>query len=315
MMGKFRKTSGTAGLKALPVAESRHSPLTSSASSLFRPGPLKLAVVAALAVAVVAWYQFLRAEAPAALAPEDDRSRTGPGGPSSSGGAGWLAKKLRTMKKLGVSGSIRRLSTRAEDYSFYVRDLWFDIVHKTDTARAVQLADLDIDSENVLHGGKYAPATSRSFRALMEEMDFPPGSVFVDIGSGKGKTLLLASEYGFKRVVGVEFAGELNEQAKRNWAIYRKGRATSPDFEVVTVDAAKYEIKDDENVFYLFNPFDDVVMNKFIQNIETSLARQPRNIWIIYQNPVNQDVFERHDAYRLLKRFGKHGDTFAVYTR
>ena len=53
MMGKFRKTSGTAGLKALPVAESRHSPITSSASSLFRPGPLKLAVVAALAVDAV----------------------------------------------------------------------------------------------------------------------------------------------------------------------------------------------------------------------------------------------------------------------
>ncbi len=84
---------------------------------------------------------------------------------------------------------------------------------------------------------------------------------------------------------------------------------------MVTVDAAKYAIKDDENVFYLFNPFDDVVMNKFIQNVETSLARQPRNIWIIYQNPVNQDVFERHDAYRLVKRFGKHGDTFAVYAR
>ena len=37
----------------------------------------------------------------------------------------------------------------------------------------------------------------------------PVDSIFVDFGCGKGRALLIASEYNFKSVRGVEFAHEL----------------------------------------------------------------------------------------------------------
>lgn len=253
--------------------------------------PGRLILSTALILAVVAWFQFRRATPSISVVPA---------GGDAGAGTGTLPGGIVIKIENGL---------------FLIQDHWFDVVHGTDTAREVHLADLDIRSEHVERGGRYAPASARSFNAIMKSLDVPPGSVFVDIGSGKGKTLLLASEFGFKRVVGVEFAGELNAQARRNWTIYRKGREANPDFEVVTIDAAEYDIKDDENVFYLFNPFDDVVMNKFLRNLDASLARAPRPIWVIYQNPVNQDVFERHGAFRLVRRFGQRGNTVAIYTR
>src|ERR1700691_5447899 len=40
--------------------------------------------------------------------------------------------------------------------------------------------------------------------------------VFVDLGSGKGRTLLMASDYPFQRIVGVELLPALHETAKGN---------------------------------------------------------------------------------------------------
>ena len=39
---------------------------------------------------------------------------------------------------------------------------------------------------------------------------------FLDIGSGKGRALLLAAEYPFRRIVGVELMPELNSMAEEN---------------------------------------------------------------------------------------------------
>lgn len=308
LFGKLRRDQ-----RQLPARSDAPSPSNPARGRLSAPGRLILST--ALILAVVAWFQFRRATPSISVVPAGGDAGAGTGTLPGGGIMPWLAKKLTTMRELGVAGSIERIVIKIENGLFLIQDHWFDVVHGTDTAREVHLADLDIRSEHVERGGRYAPASARSFNAIMKSLDVPPGSVFVDIGSGKGKTLLLASEFGFKRVVGVEFAGELNAQARRNWTIYRKGREANPDFEVVTIDAAEYDIKDDENVFYLFNPFDDVVMNKFLRNLDASLARMPRPIWVIYQNPVNQDVFERHGAFRLVRRFGQRGNTVAIYTR
>jgi SAM-dependent methyltransferase len=149
----------------------------------------------------------------------------------------------------------------------------------------------------------------------MDTLDFPSESVFVDLGSGKGKTLLMAAGYGFKRVVGVEFSPELCEIAKSNWSIYRQGSETDPAFEIVNTDVVDYAVKDDENVFFMFHPFDDVVMDKVIQNVEASHERAPRKIWIIYYNPVFQDLLEGRGTFRRVSRTGQRGGSFAVYVR
>src|SRR5690348_8785344 len=48
--------------------------------------------------------------------------------------------------------------------------------------------------------------------------DLNPGvaDVFVDLGSGKGKALLIAGQLSFKRVIGVELDQELSESARSN---------------------------------------------------------------------------------------------------
>ena len=85
---------------------------------------------------------------------------------------------------------------------------------------------------------RYQPSDPDDFRSLVEALPFDlTDYVFVDLGSGKGRILLLASRYPFRGVVGVEFAHELNEVAERNIALSANHRRRCHDVRTVTAGA------------------------------------------------------------------------------
>ena len=147
----------------------------------------------------------------------------------------------------------------------------------------------------------------------MNTIDFPSDSVFVDLGCGKGKVLLMASEYGFKRIVGVEFSHELCQDAKKNLFIYRKKVGVDMNVSIIESDVVDYEIEDDENVFFMFNPFDEVVMSKVLSNINMSLEKKPREIWLIYYNPLCGDIIEKQGNFVKVGDCISGGMEFIVY--
>jgi SAM-dependent methyltransferase len=142
----------------------------------------------------------------------------------------------------------------------------------------------------------------------------PEDSVLVDFGCGKGRVLLIAAECGFRKARGVEFAHELCEIADKNCAIYKRKRAPNTEFQVIESDAAKYVLNDDENVFFMFNPFDDVVLNDVLNNIAASLKIQPRKILILYFNPLHGNLIEQHGVFAKSEEFVIGGYPFPVYS-
>jgi precorrin-6B methylase 2 len=163
-----------------------------------------------------------------------------------------------------------------------IDDLAFDWRYGLDTRGITPLEDLAIESRHVAHGVHYAPTRVRYFRAVLRALPIPPDSVFVDIGAGKGRMLLLAAQSGrFRKVVGVEFSAELCRTAEQNIRRFQRHRARDVTFEVVHADAADYEVQPDQNVFFMFNPFGPVVMQQVIQRVGQSLEETPRRIWLI----------------------------------
>ena len=149
-----------------------------------------------------------------------------------------------------------------------IEDEAFDWRYGVDTRGITPLAELAIDSRHVAHGVHYAPTRVRYFRAVLRALPIPRDSVFVDLGAGKGRMLLLAAQSGcFRKVVGVEFSGELCRTAERNIRRFQRHYAGNVTVEVVHADAADYEVQPDQNVFFMFNPFGPVVMQQVIQCI------------------------------------------------
>jgi SAM-dependent methyltransferase len=216
-----------------------------------------------------------------------------------------LTRVIDTLKYRGLIRSVQGILSIIEDY-------YFDLRNGTETMRWVELDDLDIKSENKKRGIRYEPTRVRHFRKLLSILTFPNDSVYVDLGSGKGRLLLLAPRYGFTRVVGVEFSHELCEIARKNLLIFRKKRAFDVEIEIIESDVVNYEIKNDENVFFFFNPFDEVIMNKVIKNIYTSLEKNQRSILLIYSHPVYLNALDT--AFTKLTDYVYGSKEFAIYS-
>lgn len=204
-------------------------------------------------------------------------------------------------------GSLRTYGVRRtlESALSVVEDRVFELRYGTDTLRTVNKEALNPSSANQSEAEYSCPTRGRAFRRLLQKFAVPRDGTFVDLGAGKGKVLLLAARYGFKRVVGVEFSPELSRIAQQNAVKYGRHMPPGSVIQVVCLDVVDYAIQDDERVFFIFNPFGASVMQHVAKNIRASLDRAPRRIWIIYRQPNHKNVLEAdlelvqlsHDMY------------------
>jgi predicted RNA methylase len=179
--------------------------------------------------------------------------------------------------------------------------------------RRVKLEQLNIASLSRANAQPYAATKSRSFKKLIKSLHLPLDSVFVDFGSGKGRTLLLASRYKFKRIVGVEFSPELCVLARANIAKYAASTREDLDINIIEGDAAEYHFQGDENVLFFFNPFDASIMRRVLDNLIESLRVNPRKIWIIYNNPIHVGVIMQSQMFLQLCQFVYGSSHFIVF--
>ena len=194
-------------------------------------------------------------------------------------------------------------------------NLLFDLRHGTSTRAREDLHKSEVESANLEHAVPYVPTQGRVFKALMAAIDLPPGGVFVDVGSGKGKVLILAAEYDFRKIIGVEFSARLCAIANANIERYSRLRRPAVTPVVHHADIVDYPLSD-ENVFFLYNPFHTAVMEAFLARIDQSLRANPRDAWIIYHQPFTpcRSAIEAagFSEVRLL-RLGKA--VFRIYSR
>lgn len=177
----------------------------------------------------------------------------------------------------------------------------FDRRHGTETSRHVDVQLLRSSSPHARLAMPYGPLSPdrpfgltlsawwRTRKLFGSRPNWVPCDhaeyTFIDIGSGKGRTLLLASDYPFRRIIGVELFRELHEVAERNISIYRSPRQRCSRLESVCMDATEYEFPDD-NLFLQFgDPFPAEVLDKVLKNLERSLAAHPRKLYISYWSP------------------------------
>jgi SAM-dependent methyltransferase len=132
----------------------------------------------------------------------------------------------------------------------------------------------------------YQPTDPVLFHEIIDSLPIQlENFTFVDLGSGKGRTLLMASNYPFRRIVGVELIEELHCVAEENIAKYRNPAQRCRKIESVCVDAREYEFPPEPLVLYLFNPLPEPALVEVLQRLEKSIAENPSPLWIAYHNP------------------------------
>jgi 16S rRNA G966 N2-methylase RsmD len=198
------------------------------------------------------------------------------------------AFRLRGIKGVlaGVKTVIMNSLPSASAPSVSVSNDRFDALYGVCTADPVRLSELSINTDNWVYGQKYEAVPMQDFLGLMNDLhilydDF----TFIDMGSGKGRAVLLAAMLPFRNVVGIEFSESLVGICRNNLDTFRKDILICNNIEIICQDASLYKITSENTVVFFNNPFRLTIFKKVIDNITMSKGR----LIILYYNTINDD--------------------------
>lgn len=237
---------------------------------------------------------------------------------------GRLAGKIRkSVVQRGMWGTCRRLwdrvaarlyaltpAQRRERRRKAEKDQAFDARLGSDTGGIIHLNRLDITSANRDLGVSYWACDPDTFRTVLQLAALRHEEfTFIDFGSGKGRALLMAAEYPFRRIIGVEFAADLHAVAENNISRLRAARPQCPPIELVCIDAVQFVIPADPVVLFFYNPFSGAVMEAMVRRVQDSYEAKPRPMCVLYLNPRLDELWKQAPD---LERVAGTGD-YAIY--
>lgn len=167
-------------------------------------------------------------------------------------------------------------------------DVEYDWEHRVDTTWAN--VRLGTRIREILVGRQYQPTDPDLFREVVGTLGLDYQEfTFIDLGSGKGRALLLAAEFPFRRIVGVELLPELHAIAGQNQQKYRAG-AERVRIELWCGDARRFIFPMEPLLVFLFDPFPEHVLEEVAINLERSWRERPRPVVLVYLNPISEHV-------------------------
>jgi hypothetical protein len=188
-----------------------------------------------------------------------------------------------------------------------VRLLWQFLRESTPSQRRQRYGDVDydwdfrVDTTSATVGWRerllglfhspYQPTDPALFHQMLAalKIDFRDFT-FIDVGSGKGRVLLVAADYPFRRILGVELFANLHRVAEINIRNYKRDSQQCQAIESICADARKFQFPPEPTVLYLFNPLPEPGLIEMLGNLEMSLRQHPRQVYVFYHNPLLEHV-------------------------
>jgi hypothetical protein len=173
-------------------------------------------------------------------------------------------------------------------------DRWSDRQLGIEAAGLHRPAELSLTGRFAHEAVEYFATPTVIFRFVLNSLHLDVRRfTFVDLGSGKGRILVLAGKLPFARVEGVELSSVLHQTAEINIATARSlGSLRAPVVSRLQ-DATEYELPPQPLILYLFNPFGRQVIAHVLDNVAQSLRDRPRDLYVVYVNAVHKDCFDR----------------------
>jgi SAM-dependent methyltransferase len=179
----------------------------------------------------------------------------------------------------------------------------FDAEHGTNTSGVQWWTNPR--SENFVRGVRYEPCSPELCRMAIERSGVVPKQFcFLDIGCGKGRPLIIASEYGFKELIGVDYSAKLCRVAEQNLKACGVER-----FRIINSDATRFHYRTMNTMAFLYHPFKDDVLGTVLEKLRT--ATSGHELVIAYVGSggdlmLGQEWLEQIHGIPSLRIFRKH---------
>jgi hypothetical protein len=195
----------------------------------------------------------------------------------------------------------------------------FDGIHGVDTDGKfggwTYLSDLNIRSSNWIDGNPYLPIEPKRFNQVLQSLNIAFDEyTFIDFGSGKGRALLLASEYPFREIVGLEFASELHYAANLNIERYSSPTQKCKNIRSINTDFLDFVLPHVPLILFFFDPCRGPVLEKLLSRIGDYLKASSTPFYIAYIAPrLETEILFSASTLKEIRRNAEFN--FVIYSR
>lgn len=147
------------------------------------------------------------------------------------------------------------------------------------------------EGSNFITGGDdcaYAACQWLPVHRALKDLRPKKSDVFVDLGSGKGKALLIAGRLPYREVIGIEIDKSLAENADQNITTAQP-RFRASCVKNIVGSVLEWPIPNEASVIFIFNPFTGKTFHDALTQVFESYDREPRNIHVVYGYPWEHD--------------------------
>jgi hypothetical protein len=139
------------------------------------------------------------------------------------------------------------------------------------------------------YGGSQPSIVRAALDLLPDHDDY----AFIDLGCGKGRPLVVASEFPFRRISGIELAPRLADVARGNARVILARYPERTPIEVEVGDATHVSPPAPLVVYFMYHPFSRPLVSTMVANIERQIEGPLQHAFFVYYNPVHGDVLDQ----------------------
>lgn len=184
----------------------------------------------------------------------------------------------------------------------------FDIAHNVDTSGLLFAEHLASGQPNDDHINAYWGTAPSGFHGVLhawqQTLAGTPHTIrdytFLDVGCGKGRVLMLASDAPFQRIIGVELSPALTAIAEANLTTWNAVPHACGNVEVLHMDALAAPIPESPVVLYIYNSFNLYVMLPLLERLQALAVGRTAPIDPIYAKPQQAALMEGTPGIALL---------------
>jgi SAM-dependent methyltransferase len=195
----------------------------------------------------------------------------------------------------------------------------FDRKYRVRTSGHIELSETSFDRSKLHKATSYGPVNAWGFRKLLRVLNLPQSYSFVDLGCGLGRACILAAEYGFARVRGVELAPELCQVARENLANCKVTNIRKSPIEIIEGDVLDYCDHSEDDVYFMYRAFSIDFFQHVLEKLVSRSASHNRPFTVIYTERIGwpqsecASMLAEHPAFRKIYRSAIFGQVFFVY--
>lgn len=233
----------------------------------------------------------------------------------------WVGLMIYSWTAIGPRVLARNLVRYWRDHDARSVDSGFDARFGTDTNRELTPGEAQLPQARRGVATMYLPTMDQDLEEMIRGLAWTDAQLrqatFVDIGSGKGRVVMLAAMRRFREVIGLELSPVLHEVATRNLEVMRSSGLLSSPARVTIGDATELDVPRGPLIAYLYHPFRDPIAAQVMTRLIASLEASPRPAAILYGHPtlqrcIDPRVFAHGGVFREVTAGGRTTRRFRI---